>query len=53
MVSLLLLRATYYVKVMKKIVEKGGEYVQDEIDRLGRMMGMHSWQHWSLLRGTN
>jgi len=30
----------YYVKVMKKIQEKGGEYLSKEIGRLQRMLGM-------------
>ena len=30
--------ADIYVKVMKKIVERGAEYVKTETDRLGRML---------------
>lgn len=30
--------ATYYVKVMKKMVEKGNDYVKSEIERLGRLL---------------
>ena len=32
-------RAIYYVKVMKKVLDKGAEYVQTEYDRLGRILG--------------
>ena len=31
--------AGYYVKVMKKIQDKGDEYVKNENDRLGRILG--------------
>lgn len=30
--------ATYYVKVMKKMVDKGNNFVQNEIERLGRLL---------------
>ena len=30
--------ATYYVKVMKKMVEKGNDFVNNEIERLGRLL---------------
>jgi len=30
--------ATYYVKVMKKVVDKGNDFVKTEIERLGRML---------------
>lgn len=30
--------ATYYVKVMKKMVEKGNEFAKNEIERLGRLL---------------
>ena len=30
--------AQYYHKVMKKVIEKGGEFVQTESDRLARML---------------
>ena len=36
--SILFYSAEYYVKVMKKIQEKGEEFVQTEDDRLGRML---------------
>ena len=29
----------YYVKVMKKVLEKGADYVKTEYDRLGRILG--------------
>ena len=35
----LLPRAMYYVKVMKKVLEKGADYVKTEYDRLGRILG--------------
>ena len=30
--------ATYYVKVMKKTIEKGNDFVKNEIERLGRLL---------------
>lgn len=30
--------ATYYVKVMKKMIDKGNDYVKNEIERLGRLL---------------
>ena len=30
--------ATYYVKVMKKMMDKGNDYVKNEIERLGRLL---------------
>ncbi|XP_065915542.1 uncharacterized protein [Dysidea avara] len=30
--------ASYYVKVMKKVVDKGNDFVKTEIERLGRML---------------
>ena len=30
--------AEYYVKVMKKIQDRGDEYIQNEHDRLGRLL---------------
>ena len=32
------LSALYYVKVMKKVLEKGVEYVKTEHERLGRIL---------------
>jgi protein disulfide-isomerase A6 len=32
-------QAMYYVKVMKKVLEKGADYVKTEYDRLGRILG--------------
>ena len=31
--------AGYYVKVMKKIQDKGDEYIKNEDERLGRILG--------------
>lgn len=31
--------AGYYVKVMKKIQDKGDEYIKNENERLGRILG--------------
>ena len=30
--------AEYYVKVMKKVQEKGGEFVKSEKERIGRIL---------------
>lgn len=30
--------ATYYVKVMKKMIDKGNNFVKNEIERLGRLL---------------
>ena len=30
--------ASYYVKVMKKVVDKGNDFIKTEIERLGRML---------------
>lgn len=32
--------ASFYVKVMKKVLDKGNEYIQKEYERLGRILGM-------------
>ena len=34
----LLFSADYYVKVMKKVQEKGGEFVKSEKERIGRIL---------------
>lgn len=36
--SLSLFSALYYVKVMKKVLDKGVEYIQTEHERLGRIL---------------
>lgn len=36
--SVCLSSAGYYVKVMKKVLEKGSEYVKNESERLGRIL---------------
>ena len=42
MFSHLVSSAGYYVKVMKKIQDKGDEYVKNENARLGRILGESS-----------
>jgi hypothetical protein len=36
--------ASYYVKVMKKVMEKGAEYIKNESERLGRILSELPWQ---------
>ena len=36
--SLSLSTAGYYIKVMKKVMEKGVEYIKNESERLGRIL---------------
>ena len=38
--------AIYYVKVMKKVLDKGAEYIKTEYDRLGRILG-ENFTHYS------
>ena len=37
--SCLIPSAGYYVKVMKKVQDKGDEYIKNEQERLGRILG--------------
>ena len=40
--SLFVFSADYYVKVMKKIQDKGDEYIKNENERLGRILGEYT-----------